>query len=170
MPSRLITLLAGLACLIAYSPSAEAQFVANPLDVTATGTSYRVFVRPGEPIIRVQVLGDVGSGLYAVGANTTLSELLALAGGAPLSDANVYVARTITVRVFREQGAQRRPIYESTLENLLQEPGQYPTLEDGDLLTVETELRRRFNLRETIQLVSSLASITLLALRLADAF
>lgn len=160
-----------LVCLaISATPDAHAQFLGNPQDVIAAGTSYRIFARPGESLVRVQVLGDVGSGIYVVGSETTLSELLALGGGAPVGDRSAEVAQQVTVRLLREEGGQRRVIYEAEMQEVLARPDLYPTLQNGDLVTVQSQFRRRYNIRETLQIVSSLASMTLLALRLADAF
>lgn len=170
MSIRLFTVLVAAATLFALPPTASAQFLGDPMDVTATGTAYRVFASPGEPVIRVHVLGDVGGGLYAIGERTTLTELLALAGGAPLSEPGWQTRRTVTVRLYRPVGATRELVYESELHNMLREPGQHPSLEEGDVLTVESQLRRRIDLFHGLQIVSSLASVVLLSLRLVDAF
>jgi len=164
--------IAALVCafVLSATPDAHAQFVANPAEVVAGGTSYRTFYRPGEDLIRVQVLGDIGSGIYVIGANTTLVELLSLAGGTPLGDRGAEVEQNVTIRVLREDGGQRTIIYEADSDQLLSRPDQYPTLTNGDLVTVQTQLRRRYNLRETLQIVSSVASLALLALRLSDVF
>lgn len=167
---RVLVLVAALACSTAVSSSAAAQFVASPQEVAATGTAYRVFVRPGEPIIRVQVLGDVGSGIYDIGAATTISELIALAGGVPLSDASPTVTRTVTVRLFREHAGRRDLVYEATVADMIQQPGRYPVLQDGDVITVETQVRQRFNWREATSIVSAVASLTLLVLRVIDRY
>jgi hypothetical protein len=168
MPIRAFTLLIAVLALGAHVPSASAQFVTNPSEVIAQGISYKVFARPGEPLIRVHVLGELGSGLYAIGANTTLTELLALAGGPQLSGVTTETTREVTVRVFRDQGAQRQQIYESDIRDLIVTPGQHPTLEEGDVVTVESVTRRRFDAFRAIQVASSIATFGLLILRVAD--
>jgi len=162
----LVLLVAGLA---APTP-AQAQFTGSPQEMISQGTSYRIFARPGEATIRVQVLGDIGAGIYMLSPRTTLSELLALGGGAPLSDAGAQVRRIVTVRLLRGDGGTRQVVYESELRQMLREPEAYPALQDGDIVTVESTIERRYTFRETVQLVSSLASITLLLLRLSEQF
>jgi hypothetical protein len=152
------------------APGAQAQFIGNPQDVVAAGTSYRIFAQPGEDLVRVEVLGDVGSGIYVVGAGTTLSELLALAGGVPVGDRAAQTRQEVTIRLLRQEGGQRRTIYEAEVQEMLSRPDLYPTLQSGDLVTVQTQLHQRYNLRETLWIVSSAASVVLLALRLADSF
>lgn len=164
--------LSGLVCLLALSVAnpVQAQVLGNPTDVTASGTAYRIFAQPGEPTVQVLVLGDGATGMYVVGAGTSLVELLALTGAGVGSGTSSDVVRKATVRLMREQGGQRVVVYEQEFSNFLSEPGSYPTLQDGDIFTLEIEQRRRVGLREVLEVSSRLASITLLVLRLADAF
>lgn len=162
----------GLLCLLplAAGTPAMAQNLSNPMDVTASGTAYRIFAQPGEPTVQVLVLGDGATGMYVVGASTSLVELLALTGTGATATGSADVVRDVTVRLMREQGGRRAVVYEQEFEGFLSEPGTYPTLQDGDIFTVEIQQRRRVGLREVLEVSSRLASITLLVLRLADAF
>lgn len=141
----------------------------RPTDVIAQGTSYFIFASPGEATIELLVLGNTASGIYVVGETTTFIELIALAGGlgAGEGDGSVRVERT--VRLLRQQGGQSVAVYEADAEQLLKETSAHPVLMEGDILTVETETKNRFSLRDTLTIVSSLASVTLLVLRLIDA-
>lgn len=165
-------LLLGLACLLflATGHPLQAQNLSNPTDVTASGTAYRIFAQPGEPTVQVLVLGDGATGMYVVGADTDLVELLALTGTGATGSGSADVVRDVTVRLMREQGGQRAIVYEQEFEGFLSNPASYPRLQDGDIFTVEVEQRRRLGLREVLEVSSRLASITLLVLRLADAF
>jgi hypothetical protein len=140
----------------------------NPTDVISQGTAYRVFAQPGESTIEVLVLGDASSGVYVIGEGVDLSKFLALVGGAGGQTRSTDVVVTTTIRLLREEGGQRSVVYEAPLEELLRNPSAYPSLQEGDIFTIDTEARRRFNLRETLSIVSSLTSITLLVLRLVD--
>jgi hypothetical protein len=164
---RLLFIAVLVAPLLASAPTASAQFGA-PTEVISQGTSYRIFTRPGEATIRVQVLGEVGSGIYVIGSSTTLSELLALAGGPQLGEGNLNVRRTVIVRVLREAGGSRQVIYETDVDTMLREPGTHPELQDNDLVTVQSHLRQHYGFRETLQLVSSVGTLVLLALRLSQ--
>lgn len=141
----------------------------NPTDVISQGTAYRVYAQPGEATIEVLVLGDASSGIYVVGATTDLSEMLALIGGAGSERTTPDTEVKKTIRLLRGEGGQRAVVYEARFEELLRDPAAYPALRDGDIFTVETETSSRFNLRDTLSIVSSLASVTLLVLRLIDA-
>lgn len=168
-PSMRLTF-SGLVCLLALSVASpvHAQVLGNPTDVISSGTSYHVFAQPGEPTLEVLVLGDAATGIYVVGTNTTLIELLALTGSGSSSGQSADVRREVTIRLMREQGGSRRVVYEQEFSSFLAEPGSYPALQDGDLFTVEVKQHRRTGLREVLEITSRLSSITLLVLRLVD--
>lgn len=119
--------------------------------------------------MQVLVLGERATGMYVVGSGTSLLELLALTG-AGVGEGSSDVVRKITVRLMREQGGRRTVVYEQEFATFLSEPDAYPTLQDGDIFTLEIEQHRRVGLREVLEVTSRLASITLLALRLIDVF
>lgn len=146
-----------------------AQAQRNPTDVISQGTSYHVFAQPGEATIEVLVLGDAAAGVYVIGGETDLSKFLALIGGAGAESVSPSTEITKTIRLLRQAGEGRSVVYEARLEDLLRDSDSYPALRNGDVFTVETTVRNRFNLRDTLSIVSTLASVTLLVLRLVDA-
>jgi len=156
-------------CALAILSAVPASAQRNPTDVISQGTAYYVFAEPGEATMEILVLGDASAGVYVVGENINLSKFLALVGGAGQERTSPDVEVNKTFRLLREEGGQRAVVYEAPLEELLRNPADYPSLRGGDVFTVETEVRRRFRLRETLSIVSSLASLTLLTLRLIDA-
>jgi hypothetical protein len=151
--------------LLASNPAVAQR---NPTDVISQGTSYHVFAQPGEATIEILVLGDASAGVYVVGEGVSLSKFLALIGGAGSEGTNPDTEVKKTIRLLREEGGQRVVVYEARLEELVRDPSAYPDLRDDDVFTVETEIRRKFNLRETLSIVSSVSSLTLLVLRLID--
>lgn len=151
--------------LLATTPALAQR---NPTSVIAQGTSYHVFAQPGEATIEVLVLGDASAGIYVVGADTNLSKFLALIGGAGAESTSDEREVTKTVRLLREEAGQRVVVYEAEVEELVRDPSAYPQLQDGDVFSIETEVSRRFNLRETLSIVSSLSTLTLLVIRLID--
>lgn len=159
-----------LLLLLCAGPVAEAQRVSNPSDVVSSGTSYRIFAQPGEPTIQVLVLGDASAGLYVIGTNTTLVELLALTGTGASAGESPDVSRDVTIRLMREQGGSRTIVYEQEFEGFLSEPASYPALQDGDIFTVEVTERRRIGFLQVLDVTARLSSITLLVLRLIDGF
>jgi len=156
------------ACALFLLAIAPASAQRNPTDVIAQGTSYYVFAEPGEATIEVLVLGDAVAGVYVIGEGTNLSKFLALIGGAGGQTTTAETEITRTVRLLREQSGQRVVVYEALIEDLILDPSAYPALRGGDIFTIETEARRRFNLRDTLQIVSTLGTLTLLTLRIID--
>ena len=147
----------------------SAQNVRNPDDVIASGTAYHIFAEPGEPTVRVLVLSPTASGVYVVGETTNMLDLLALTGSSGSIEESAEYVRTATVRLMREQGGTRSVIYERPFEDFLAEPASYPTLQDGDIFTLDVQQRRKVGVREVLTYTSQLASITLLVLRLTGA-
>lgn len=143
---------------------AQEQEFGGVSDLETQGTAYYVFARPGEATMQILVLGSIGSpGIYQVRVETELDELLGLTGGTPLAT-STRSETTVTVRLFREGGGRRDLVYEAPLERMLVEPGLYPPLQDGDVLTIETITieRGRFGWRDAISIVTSLTSVVVL--------
>lgn len=163
---RLSTLCTGGLVLLLFSSSALAQ--RNPTSVIAQGTSYHVFAQPGEATIEVLVLGGTSAGVYVIGAGTNLSKFLALIGGGGMARTTSDTTVETTVRLLREEDGQRVVVYEAEVEDLVRDPSTYPQLRDGDVFSIETEVSRRFGLRETLSIVSSIGTLTLLVIRFID--
>lgn len=164
-----------ICCLLAAAVAVSegrAQEFGRVGDIETRGTSYYVFARPGDATVQVLVMG-LGGGIYEISNGTRLDELLALVGGA--SDTNIgqrteRQVRTTTVRLYRMQGPQRVLIYEAPLQEMLLEPGTYPTLQDEDLFIVETLDETRFDWRDGLRIVTSAASVLLLIERIVRRF
>lgn len=165
MPISRSAFLVGILILL----SAPALAQRNPTDVISQGTAYRVFAQPGEATIEVLVLGDASAGVYVIGEGTSMSKFLALIGGAGAERTTPETEVKKTVRLMREEGGQRVVIYEAQVEELVRNPSGHPALRGGDVFTIETVARRRFNLRDTLSIVSTITSLTLLTLRIVDA-
>ena len=77
-------------------------------------------------------------------------------------------APSITVRVYRpETGGRRARIFQSPLDEMLQGDASYPSLRDDDIIVVETvRSKQPFGWRDVLSIVSTLASLTLLGLRI----
>ncbi len=175
-PRFALTLALGLWCL-AGVPWAQAQETdegelgtfGRVGDFTAAGTSYHVFARPGEATVQVMVLSSGGAGgIYEVGVGTDLGELLALTGGAPLGSENNEVEQEVDLELYRGEGQSRSVIYEASLEEVIQNPGAYPSLRDGDVLLVRVTQRNKFTWRDVIAIVTTVASLLFLFDRIFD--
>ena len=137
-------------------------------DINSTGTAYNIFAKEGEATLQVLVLGNLGaSGIYEIGANIELDQLLALSG-ATLPQNTSGVTTNVTVRLFREGAGRRELVYEAPMDQMLSEPGLYPSLQDGDLLTIDavTRERNRITFLEGIRIVGAVAALITLFERL----
>ncbi len=146
-----------------YSLSAYGQEFRQFSDVTADGTSYHIFAKEGEATVQVMLLGAIGSpGIYVISTKIELDELIALAGGTPLTSSATEDI-TITIRLFHEGNGRRELAYEARAEEMLREPGLMPPLQDGDVITIEsyTKERRRIDALQIFSILSSVASLLL---------
>lgn len=139
---------------------ATGQTFGGAVGQEAQGVSFHRFARPGEATMRVWVVADTRSGLYEIGESVSLGELLVLSGTGP-GIITVRERRNTTVRVFRGDRSTRGMIYEASFEEMLQNPGLYPTLQTEDAVVVETRVRQRFQWRDALSIVSA-ASTTIL--------
>lgn len=137
------------------------------IEETKSTVAYFYFAEPGDATIQVAVWGSVGkTGIYEVPVETELDRLLTMAGGAPLTARSENQKREITIRLYREVDGKRRAIYEAPIEEMIANPDAYPDIQDQDVMIVETITDQRFTFQTVLSLVSTLASLTLLGLRL----
>jgi len=132
---------------------------------TITNTSYHAFARPGEATIQVLVLGSVNAGIYEVGVGTDLGELLALTGTA-IPERTKGEKRTLTIRLYREVDGIRNLIYEAPIQQMLNEPKNYPDLQEQDIFMVETIVREKKDWYQIVRTGISIISLGLLIDRL----
>lgn len=157
--------------IILTATPALAQEFGRAGDIQTSGTSYHVFTRPGEATMQVELQGTVAQpGLYEVSTGISLGRLLTLAGGAPFTTPNPDIKRSVTVRVYRQQGGSRTTIYEAPYEEMLQEPSAHPTLQENDIVVVQTTDRQRFTWRNALSIVGSVAGVLLVVDRLFGIF
>jgi hypothetical protein len=135
--------------------------------VTTSGVPYKVFAETGEATIRVYVVGGGANGIYEIGADMRLDELLALTPASTGSQSGDTRQR-VTVRLYRTDDAgQRSLVLERRLEEILQaNPDTYPTLQEQDLIGIEVRSRQRFGWRDGLRILTSLSSLILLIDRL----
>lgn len=168
MTIRSFTLLGACLLLIAIgSTSASAQSL-NELDRSRySPAAYYNYSEPGDVTILVNVWGTVRNpGLYEVPRGTTLSTLFSVAGGPSVAQRTRRQTRTIEVRLVRNEGGERRPIFHSEMENDIIVENEDPVLQAGDVLTVETVVRQGFGWRDLATIVGSGASLALIIERI----
>ena len=152
------------ALFVAVAFSAGSSIAQEPSrfgDYEVVGASYHKFVLPGEASITVLVLGDArASGMYEIGRQTDLGVLLALSS-ATIGTIAPGETREITLRLYRYSGADRNVVYDATLEEFLSYPGQYPQLQDRDVVVVQTVIKKRFGWRDALSIITASAAVLL---------
>jgi len=129
------------------------------------------YAPPGSSTIQVYIWGSVGSsGIWRIEPSLDLIELLSAAGVTGIGQAETGFDQSISLRIYRTIEGTRRMIYEENLENVLSQGASYPSLQDGDVLEVRTQQRRKLleGIRFITGLVGSAASLALLYLRITQ--
>ena len=167
---RLLTVLGLLLCLGSLSEGAVVRGQEfGRVEDTRSNVAYFYHARPGEATVQVSVWGTVPQpGIYEVADTTDLDKLLTMAGGAPMEARREgREAASITVRMYRPEQNGRAKIFEAPLERMLRGQSSYPPLRDDDIVVVETvRPKQPFGWRDVLSIASTLASLTLLGLRI----
>ncbi len=143
-------------------PTAQAQFGS---ELALSGVSYRTYYTQGEATMQIFVISSVGgTAIYEIGTDTRLMELAALAGFSPPVRNDRTVTRS-TLTIIRPRLANET-IYSARIEDLVREPERHPTLEEGDVILIDTVQKTRFTWREGVSIISGVTSVLLLAGRL----
>jgi len=99
---------------------------------------------------------------------TKLSELFSLAGGPQVGERFSREKRTIDVKVVRAVGAARNVAYETSMENQIVITSEDPVLQSGDVLSVESVLRKGITWRDVFPVVAAVASVALAIERITE--
>ena len=171
LPPSIVPLLVGLlAFTLTADPAAGQRF--GRIEDTQSNVAYFYHAQPGDATVQVSVWGTIPRpGIYEVPDSTDLDKLLTMAGGAPLQPRQENRdAATVNVRVYRPTpDSARSVLFASSIEAMLSEDTDYPLLRDDDIIVIETiQPRRRFTWRDVLSVLSSVGTVTLLALRIFD--
>ena len=138
---------------------------------TQTNVPYFFHFQPGDETVQVTVWGSVAQpGNYIVTAGTDLGAVLRLAGGPPVGVTESRTRLTITIELYRENAGRRSAVYAEPFEVMLQEPGRNPVLQDGDVVMVEMLIKRRFDWRDGLRIMTAMTSLLVLVDRVGDVF
>lgn len=119
-------MLALVLALVSPAPSASAQGYGLVQDTQAAAPGFFYFARPDEPVISVTVVGATAvNGVFYVGTQTDVGDILALAGG--VRSAN---GEEPTIRVFKDGVVT----FESSARQLYDETRTVPVLKNGDVI------------------------------------
>ncbi len=164
--SRSTLLLLALAVILPVA--AHAQSLSDFERSRYSPAAYYNYAEPGDVTIMVNVWGTVRNpGLYEIPRETKLSTLLSVAGGPIVSQREHRTDRTIEIRLFRDSGNTRSVVFENTMANEVFASEENPVLQEGDVLTVETVVTRRFSWRDVFPIVAAVASVALAVERIS---
>jgi hypothetical protein len=153
------------ALLLGGASPAAAQ--GGPEGSLSSGDSFtHRFAGPGQATMTVYLWGSVGrSGIWEIERDTEIVELLSAANVPGLGADQVETRERLLLRIYRQQSAERSEVYEESLEDVLETGTQAPQLQEGDVLVIETQTRRRLSLQTITRYVGTLSSVALLVLR-----
>lgn len=105
-------------------------------------------------------------GIWKVEQGVDLIDLLSAAQVAELGFVDQSTKTTNHLRIYRESGSRRVEIYAAEIKDLITDGGNYPSLQDGDILYLETMSKNRFSLQTVFSAIGAAASLTLLIIRI----
>lgn len=141
---------------------------AQPLTQTSPASVFR-YAEPGQPTMEVSVWGAVRvPGRYQVEPQTDLLELLSYAGGPVLQTERAELEQRVSVTLSRQMEGGRQVLLESTVPELVRRAEALPGLQEGDIVTVTTETKNRLQLRDFAVFTSTLATLSLVIIRLSS--
>jgi hypothetical protein len=124
--------------------------------------SFYNYSEPADVTMLVNVWGTVRNpGLYTLPEKTTLSHLLSLSGGPIVAPREDRQDRTIQVLVFRPGPGGSEIVFQMEMNNDVAAMNVDPTLVDGDIVTVETIVHRRFSWRDAFPVVAAIGTVAI---------
>lgn len=162
--SLFLASLLGLFVLISTVPS-SVQAQEEPQVTSGTRAMFtptvKEYGRPGYPKITVYVWGNADSGVWNVEKGTDLLEFLSVVSRARMTDNSPDRRRTERLSIYRDQrpGEAESPFYETEVQELFSSRGSYPSLQEGDILVLETRTRNRFTWRDIARVTGTIAAL-----------
>lgn len=138
------------------------------LEAPNSNIAYFFHAQPGEATVQISLWGTIPRpGIYEVREQTELDKLLTMAGGVPLGASGENQTAHVTVQVFRQQvPGERMRIYSASLEELLSNTAEYPTLQNEDVVVVRTTVEEEISWRSALTVMGSIAAVALTIERL----
>jgi hypothetical protein len=103
------------------------------------------------------VWGDADTGVWSVEEGTDLLEFVSVISRVQFGDRRPDERSVQRLQLYRDGRTEGTPFYESTMEDLFTERGEYPSLLEGDILVLETTTRNRFTWRDIREVVGTAA-------------
>ena len=133
-------------------------------DLKGSTAAYYRFADPTDITVEVKVWGSLQyPGFYEVPQGTRLSTLVTLAGG-PLAVRDAQSHRIFTIRLWRPQPNEgpHQTISETRMEDEILVLSEDPVLLSGDIVVADELVKQRFNWRDGLAVLTSVASLVLI--------
>jgi hypothetical protein len=165
-PLRFPLLLAALlvvATMVPVPPSA-AQAQEQPQMTAETRALFtptvKEYGRPGYPRMTIYVWGNADSGVWNVERGTDLLEFVSVISRTRMSENSPDRRRVEKLSVYRDQRpGGGDPFFESNVKDIFASRDSYPTLQEGDILVLETQTRTRFTWRDIARVTGTVAAL-----------
>lgn len=136
------------------------EAVAQFPEETLTGPTVKEYGRAGYPKVTVFVWGTADTGVWKVEEGTDLLEFLSVAARSEGTNRNVEIRNYQYLEMYREdQDRSNDPFFESRMDELFAREKEYPQIQEGDILLIESRAKRRFTWRDISQVTGTLASL-----------
>jgi len=131
-----------------------------PQDAEELGTpNVKEYARPGYPVITVYVWGNADTGVWNVEKGTDLLEFVSVVSRAQFGGRSPEERSVQILKLYRDGRAEGTPFFESRIEELFTRTDTYPSLQENDILVLETEVKSRFTWRDVSQVVGLAATV-----------
>jgi hypothetical protein len=170
--SRFVTALYVAAFILITAPiSVQAQQQPGDALSGVTNPTVKEYGRSGYEKITIYVWGNADTGVWRVEKGTDLLEFVSVVSRLRLVSEDPRERQIESLLIYRDQSQDEEPFFEQRVETLFSKRGNYPALQDGDILVLETKTKSRFTWRDVAQVTGTIAAVVntyLLLDRLGD--
>ena len=138
-------------------------FAGRPVPATAQDLPARPpgvndYGRPGVPRVTVYLWGDANTGVWTIEENTDLVEFLSVASERTV-DTRADTRAVRILKIYRDGYANDEPFFEHRLDDLFARRSAAPSLQNGDIVVLETRERRRFTWRDITSVTGTIVGL-----------
>jgi len=158
--SRFVTALYVAAFLLITAPiSVQAQQQPSDAPSGVNNPTVKEYGRSGYEKITIYVWGNADTGVWRVEKGTDLLEFVSVVSRLQLVSDDPSERQVVSLQIYRDQAQDEEPFFERRVETLFSKRGDYPTLQDGDILVLKTRTKSRFTWRDVAQVTGTIAAV-----------
>ena len=163
-----LTLLVGIVLILFTGLPEAVQAQALPSLEVTPGVSVHRFYERGVPTMEIKVWGAVRTpGTYIIERDNDLLDVLTYAGGPLFQRDNPNVRTSVMVNLSRAgQNGDRQMLLSVPLDSLTTSNMPIPDLQDGDVVTIDVDVKSRFIWRDGLAVFSALGTVAVVVLNI----